>query len=306
MKVLSTLILIAFTLALKAQDPHFTQFNRSNIYLNPASVGTLKSWTVSHQYRNQWPKLSGDYITHNAAVQYGFNKALKGIGVYAVNDVAGSGAISMTRLAVPLAFGFKIKDLFQLNIGVEAAYQQKSIDLTMLTFGDMIDDSLGFVTPSNQIEPSTAVGILDFAAGMEIQVSKLKFGLSGRHLTQPNESFFDGESKLPFRLTTYANYDFSVGEILTITPSVLFHQQRDFQNVVVTTTTTYRFIKVMLGYRRNDAFLMGLGVKFKRLDVGYSYDLTTSSLSSATGGAHEFGIRFRFGKNKEGDFDNAF
>jgi type IX secretion system PorP/SprF family membrane protein len=277
-----------------------------NIYLNPSSVGNLKSWTISHQFRNQWPESGSNYITNNAAVQYGFNKTFKGIGVSVLNDVAGDGIINSTRISVPIAFCFKIKDLVEVNLGLETAFLQKSADWSKLTFGSMINNQLGFVADSSDSFPATTVNNLDFAIGMEVKIAKFKIGLAGTHLFEPNESFFGETSTLPFRLTTYVNYDFSRGNQLIVSPSVLYQQQRDFTNLIVSTTTTYKFVKLLVGYRYNDAIIMGAGVKFSMFDIGYTYDLTTSQLSNATGGSHELGVRFRFGKSKEGDFDNAF
>ena len=142
---------------------------------------------------------------------------------------------------------------------------------------------------------------------MELIVANLKFGIAGAHLTEPNESFFgntSSDANLPFKLSTYLNYDIFIGEKLIVTPSVLYLNQRDFMNAIFSTTTTYKFIKLMVGYRTNDAAIMGLAVHFNRFDIGYTYDLTTSQLTNETGGSHEVG--FRFGKQKEDEFDNSF
>lgn len=307
MKYISTLFIVVLTLTLKAQDLNFSQFNRANMYLNPASVGDLKSWTVNYQFRNQWPKLSSPYVTNSLGVQYGFNKIVKGIGVAVLNDAAGDGSITSTSLSVPLSFGFNIKDKVDLSIGVQTSFLQKSVDWSSFTFGDEIDNKLGFISPSKDSLPLRTFSIIDFSIGMEVKVSNLKVGFAGAHIFEPDQSFAIGnESKLPFKLSSYLNYDISLGSVFKITPSVLYIQQSDFNALMIATTTSYKFIKIMFGYRVDDAAIFGLAFTTKRLDIGYSYDLTTSKLTNNTGGSHEFGVRFRFGKHKEGDFDNAF
>jgi type IX secretion system PorP/SprF family membrane protein len=308
MKLIYTLFILILTLTLKAQDPHFSQFNKANMYLNPASVGNLKSWTVNYQFRNQWPKISGLYVTNSLGVQYGFNKTVKGLGVAILNDVTGEGAITSTSLSVPLAFGFNIKDKVDLSIGVQTSFLQKSVDWSSLTFGDEIDNKLGFVGPSkDSVQPNNAVYNIDFSIGMEVKISNLKAGFAGAHILEPNEAVKAGsESKLPFKFSSYLNYDIALGSFFKITPSVLYLQQRDFNALMIATTTSYKFVKIMFGYRVDDAAVFGLAFTTKRLDIGYSYDLTTSKLTNNTGGSHEFGVRFRFGKHKEGDFDKAF
>jgi hypothetical protein len=43
-----------------------------------------------------------------------------------------------------------------------------------------------------------------------------------------------------------------------------------------------------------DALILTLGLYFKNLTVGYSYDFTISKLQTASGGAHEVSIVYEF------------
>lgn len=53
-----------------AQDPHFTQFYASPLYMNPAAAGSAThdgaaaARTIA-QYRNQWSGLPGNFNTVN-------------------------------------------------------------------------------------------------------------------------------------------------------------------------------------------------------------------------------------------------
>lgn len=305
MKLFYTFLIVLFSISLKAQDPHFSQFNRANMYLNPASVGNLKSWTVNYQFRNQWPNISGSYVTNNVGVQYGYNKTFKGIGVTVLNNVAG-GVINITNLSVPFAFGFKIGDNVDVSLGMKASFIQESVDVSKLTFGDQIDNQLGFSNSTSEDSLSSTVSFPDLSVGVEVKFANLKLGMAGAHILEPNESFMQGgNTKLPFKFDSYINYDIVINPVLTITPSVFYSQQRDFNAFIISTTTSYKIVKLMVAYRMYDAVIFGVAYTRKRFDIGYSYDLTTSKLSNATGGSHEIGIRFRFGKNKEGDFDQA-
>ena len=50
-----------------AQDPTFTQFYANPLYLNPAFAGSNKCPRISMNYRNEWPNLSGNYVTYSAS-----------------------------------------------------------------------------------------------------------------------------------------------------------------------------------------------------------------------------------------------
>jgi hypothetical protein len=86
----------------------------------------------------------------------------------------------------------------------------------------------------------------------------------------------------------------------------MYERRYSYNSGIISTTTSYRFIAFILGYRFDDAPIVGMGVKFKNLDVGYTYDFSNPNFIASNGGSHEVGIRFRFGKNKEGSYDNAF
>ena len=45
--------------------------------------------------------------------------------------------------------------------------------------------------------------------------------------------------------------------------------------------------------------IAGGGLCFPRFSINYTYETTISTLTNATGGAHEIGMSFRFGNKKE-------
>ena len=50
-----------------AQDPQFSQFYASPLYLNPALTGSVKCPRATLNYRNQWPALGSTYVTYIAS-----------------------------------------------------------------------------------------------------------------------------------------------------------------------------------------------------------------------------------------------
>ncbi|MFT4523977.1 MAG: hypothetical protein ACI85F_000118, partial [Bacteroidia bacterium] len=50
-----------------AQDPQFTQFYANPLYLNPAFAGSKRCPRVVMNYRNQWPAISGTFVTYSAS-----------------------------------------------------------------------------------------------------------------------------------------------------------------------------------------------------------------------------------------------
>ena len=63
------------------QDPHYSQNYAGPIGLNPALTGTANSPRVVTQYRNQWPGLSGNFVTYHAAYDQKIEAINSGMGV---------------------------------------------------------------------------------------------------------------------------------------------------------------------------------------------------------------------------------
>jgi len=70
----------------QAQDPQFTQFYANPIYLNPAFAGSNGCPRFAMNYRNQWPSLSGNYVTYSASYDQYFKNINGGIGVIGMHD----------------------------------------------------------------------------------------------------------------------------------------------------------------------------------------------------------------------------
>src|SRR5471030_2677540 len=80
----------------KAQDPQFTQFYANPLYLNPAFAGTARCPRICLNYRNQWPNLSGTYVTYSASYDQHFDALSGGIGVLVTTDDQAKGTLKTT------------------------------------------------------------------------------------------------------------------------------------------------------------------------------------------------------------------
>ena len=62
-----TAVLLMISCSVMAQDPEFTQFYANQLYLNPAFAGSARCPRLCLNYRNQWPALTGTFITYSAS-----------------------------------------------------------------------------------------------------------------------------------------------------------------------------------------------------------------------------------------------
>src|ERR1700749_2252329 len=78
---------------IKAQDPQFTQFYANPLYLNPAFAGSVRCPRICMNYRNQWPNLSGTYVTNSVSYDQHIDAINGGIGFIVTQDNQARGTL---------------------------------------------------------------------------------------------------------------------------------------------------------------------------------------------------------------------
>lgn len=288
-----------------AQDPVFTQFYSNQLYLNPAFAGSRRCPRVAMNYRNEWPNLSGNFVTMAAAYDQKVESLYGGIGLLVMTDNAASGTLKTTRIAATYAYHQQVTRKFSLNFGAEAAYFQKSLDWNKLTFGDQIDPRRGFVYQTNDTPRGGTASNIDISAGVIGYSDRYFFGLAAHHLNEPNESLLknaDG-ANLPMRITAHGGAIIPLDGPATgrysksndfISPNILFTQQANFQQLNMGLYVKKGNLTGGVWYRNKDAFILSFGVESDYIKIGYSYDVTVSKLGMATAGSHEVSLGFNF------------
>ncbi|MDO9187193.1 MAG: PorP/SprF family type IX secretion system membrane protein [Bacteroidia bacterium] len=287
-QLILSLAFLSSSIFLIAQDPHFSQFNTSRIYTNPAFTGTDSTLVLATGYRMQWPNIDGGYNTfHFSADQY-VHFLRGGFGINIMNDNAGNGTLITSRIDVNYAPHY---ELFNHKLAIQPAISiglfKKTIDWSKLTFGDQIDPQTGFIYNTNENGRLQSKSGIDFSAGLLVYSNKFYGGLAAHHLTQPDEGLM-GISKLPMKITmhTGANLSFNNKNFI-FSPNILFMRQVDFQNFLPGISAKYKWAVLGLSYRNQDAFIINAGFQNRFLKIAYSYDYTVSKLTNKTGGSHE-------------------
>lgn len=305
--VLFLLIAIVFSGAahkVQAQDPEFSQFYANPLYLNPAFAGTARCPRVSLNYRNQWPGISGTFITTSASYDQHVESLYGGLGLMVTNDQAAN-TLRNTRVSGIYSYQIKINRKFSVRAGLEATFFQKSLDWSKLTFGDMIDERRGFVYQTGDLPRGGTVAGIDFSAGVLGFSDVFFFGFAAHHITEPNESLIDNQSiqsNLPMKLTGHAGAIIPLAggaskykeDDAMVSPNILFRNQGTFTQLNMGVYIKKGPLVGGVWYRNKDSFIVLMGIQSDIIRLGYSYDLTISKLSVATGGAHEISLQFNF------------
>ncbi|MFZ4521542.1 MAG: type IX secretion system membrane protein PorP/SprF [Bacteroidales bacterium] len=301
--------ILFFSGTLFAQDPEFSQFYANPLYLNPALTGVNICPKVNANYRNQWPGIGKAFITYNASYDQYVNFLHGGLGLLITADRAGSGNLNTTVISLMYDYKFNISQHLQASGGLKVGYYQRRLVWENLRFEDMIDHITGVIQPTREKQPDNiSVGVPDFSTGIFLAYDDLVYGgIAVDHMTQPKIGFYaDNETKLYMKFTVHAgsvinlhkNGSSSEDREFSISPNILYQQQFKFHQLNV---GLYLTVDPFIGgvwFRHNfenaDAVIPMIGLHYKSLRVGYSYDLTISKLKSASGGAHEVSASWQF------------
>ncbi|NLL27950.1 MAG: type IX secretion system membrane protein PorP/SprF [Bacteroidales bacterium] len=313
-KVMLFAISIGVVFSAYSQDPHFSQYYANPLYLNPALAGATICPRLNLNYRNQWASISGQYVTYNASYDQHIDALSGGIGLLVTVDKAGEGVLNTTMASGIYSFKLDINRKLSLKAGFQATFHQKSIDWPRLTFPDMIDYRSGFVYNTNETSPDKqTISKADFATGLVLYSDRFYGGFAVHHLTRPDEGFI-GVSRIPLKYTLHAGGNISVEdnnsrkrtiEETAISPNLMYQKQAKFDQVNFGLYLNkypfvggiwYRHTGVLekISTSNPDAVILLVGFVQPTFRFGYSYDITVSRLSNASGGSHEFSLAFQF------------
>ena len=284
------------SLALIAQDPLFVQPSGGNININPALVGNDSVARLGLICRNQWPALSGNYITTGVNFYQYIPKLNAYAGINYLNDNQAHGTLISNNFSVFYSQNINLKKVL-FRPSIEVAYGNKKLDATKLNFGDMIDSRRGFVWDPTPSQINTSVAYMDFNLGAIAYYKNMLVGVSAHHITQPDVGL-EGSSKLPVKYGIQLGYSFVIKKTV-LSPFAYFVQQQTFQSLIVgTNVLLFNHLNVALSYRNSSSVISNIGYQNKWFKINYSYDFGISKVFPNSVGSHELGLSFRFWKVK--------
>jgi type IX secretion system PorP/SprF family membrane protein len=211
-----------------------------------------------------------------------------GIGFTLVTDKAGP--ITQTNIDVTYAYHIGITSRLNLAVGVAAGVARTALNTSEITLETALDPAIANGNNS-QWKP-------DLGAGLWLYSSNYYLGASVQQLL-PQNLYFSTSTAAANANKTVPHYFFTGGvklflsDDLTLLPSFLV---KEIQPVPLTYDVNLKMSfqdKFWLGgsYRHLDSFGILAGFNLNSfLNVGYSYDITTSALNSVSNGTHEIVI----------------
>jgi type IX secretion system PorP/SprF family membrane protein len=316
---ISVFFILSIHAATAQQLPQYTQYVFNNFLLNPAVAGIENYTDAKLGYRSQWTGLEGapvtSFISVNAPLGEDFidgdamsspaygavNPSSRsytenyqaaaphhGIGFTVVTDKAGP--ITQTNIDASYAYHLGLAPRLNLAVGVSAGINHVSLNTSQITLATPLDPA---ITNGNnsQWKPDLGIGMWLYSADYYVGFSVQQILPENLYFSTSNTAV-DVSKTVPHYFLT-AGTKLYVSDDITLIPSFLI---KEIQPVPLTYDVNLKASfqdKFWLGgsYRHGDSFGVLAGFNLSSfVNVGYSYDITTSSLNTVSNGTHEIVI----------------
>lgn len=331
-KLLLVFIML-LSLGLYAQQrPYYTQYIMNSYIINPAVAGIENYWDVKASHRLQWVGLQDAPVTTYLTIQGPLKKSdyeresatsfhasgsnprgeaywrdytspdpHSGVGFTILNDKTGP----LNRFAMYGSYAYHqpLSPTTTLSGGISLGMTNMSLDATKLNFGGTtVDPAVASSNVINRIKP-------DISAGLWLYGKNYFMGVAAQQIVPQNITFSDNNvalqnGKLLPHLFFSAGYRMQLSDDISFLPSMLmryinplplgfdFNAKFQYQDLVWAGAS----------YRHKDGFAAMVGLNINQnINIGYSYDVQTSTLNTVSKGTHEILIGFLLG-NRYGDW----
>lgn len=229
MKIFFTVILGFICIQGFAQDPSFSQFYANRIYLNPAFTGLERGISVAGVSRLQWINVDEGFRTYGftAEIQEPFIRS--GIGLSLFHNTQGLAQLNSTSVGMSYSYLIPL-DNHNIHIGIEALWNQKTVDWDEITFSDQLDAVNGVVYSSTFVPILEKTTYTDFNMGVlwrfntDMKIGKRKFkntrhsiGFSMHHLPALFGTNSGGESLQNLPTQLIPRMTFHAGSMIPLT-----------------------------------------------------------------------------------------
>ncbi|QZE14101.1 type IX secretion system membrane protein PorP/SprF [Halosquirtibacter laminarini] len=279
--------IITIFVAKAQQDPQYSQYMFNMLTINPAAAGEDRFIDAYMLNRIQWSGFEGAPRSTDAGIstQLPLLGQKDGVGLNFNSDKIGY----YQNVTVKMSYSYGVVlgggDLrFGLSLGI--LNKQFSPEWKDPNFGD---------DPAIPTEDIASVAF-DFGSGVYYKHKYYYFAASVSHI---NQAKFETQGNSLF---VNRNYYLSGGGFfgspwkdVTLQPSFLYKYDGVVGQLDLSVLATYKGrYWGGITYRPDDAVVVLGGIRLRSgLRIGYSYDITTSSLGSYSSGSHEVFLSYR-------------
>jgi type IX secretion system PorP/SprF family membrane protein len=272
------------------QRPVISQYMFSGLVVNPAYAGNQKQTVVTALHRDQWVNLAGAPKTQTLIVNSALKEYPIGVGLLISRDQIGS--YNDYSVYSSYAYRIPVTNKGSLAMGLQVGFNYTSADFSDLRQLD--DDDQVFNESLNRFKPN-------FGMGAFYSTKRSYAGVSVPYIFQSDiYSYAEIKDQVNLQKARYllvaGGHVFTINDFIKMKPSTLLRVQQGqaFSADLNANVFLDDILNIGLSYRSGDS-VIGLFelILNPSLSFGYSYDMTTSRVTSFTDGTHEFMLKYR-------------
>ncbi|MCZ2394088.1 MAG: PorP/SprF family type IX secretion system membrane protein [Chitinophagales bacterium] len=289
---LGLFILFNIHLLSAQQLPLFTHYYWNEQNYNPAYIGSKEIFHAQVLNRLQWVGMNGAPNTFNAAIHTPLSKDNIALGVNFYNDRIG--ILSNNGISVQYAYRLKFKDKYTLSLGIQAGAEFRHFQSSKINTDDGIPDHLNINNFEKSWMPHIGTGVYFYGQNFSI-------GLGIPQLL-PKGVFKDEKWGIQPAIQYFISgaYQWNIQDNFRLLPTTTIRvlPSQPLQAEFSVNAILYDQFMVGTGVRtdKTTSFLVQYMPTFdhgeKKLNIGYSYDLSWKALRTANSGSHELMISF--------------
>jgi type IX secretion system PorP/SprF family membrane protein len=301
-------ILLIASANLKAQDIHFTQWMFSPLNLNPGETGRFDGdYRIVGNFRSQWGSImEKQFRTFGLSYDQVFSYYGQefSAGIQFDNDRSSVGNLIQNKLLFSLGYNRQVKGHY-LSGGLQMGMLHKGINPNAYTYPTQwnmttgLFDNTNFSNQENFAQTNDYSFDLNLGFGWAKQLTDKLFpevGVAWYHLNTPKETFLNNEESFSIRQVYNLRLNYALNEKYIFAPNLLYMYQNKGQNLVLGAIGKMKLeenkakingvfagLNFRDGFNRNyDAGNLIVGAQRQEWQVGISYDINMSGLSSVT------------------------
>lgn len=306
-----------------SQDPHFSQYQTQQQWLNPANAGSFDySIRAATNYRTQWNQAGFALRTFAVGADgtiTGNESSKLFCGVQYMRDSYDETAFMQSFANLNIGSGIKLSDNKFLQAAVGIGLIGQKIDPLAFSYSSQFNGfSYDPTLPNNENFPDISSNKFDLSAGIKYSFcsptaeefngagTKGAIGFGLFHLNNPSQISSNNtiEDNRGTRYVLHGSFSIkpNKGEFASaFQPSFLFMHQSHSNEFTIGLGYRTLFGKEMnsssitigIDYRLQDAIIVRTMLDYKRYAVGFSYDFNVSDLSKTGGNKSSMEISIR-------------
>ena len=325
-KIKKTILAGSLLLSVSANaqvSPHYSQYYSNPLWLNPALTGVIDGdYRVTALYRSQWGDIGNGFKTPGVSADVRLTDNLA-VGGHLLDQTAGTAGYHFTNGYASVAYTglkFGANGYHQISLGLSGGFINRRFDQSKFQTGEQWNPATGFdpsVVSSEAYGKTSATAFdagfgalyFDGTPGKKVNIYA---GVSAFHLTQPTDAFITGgnHEKLPIRYSVHAGAKINLSDKFSLTPNAMDLRQGNAGDKVVGVNAQINAgagLDVIFGanYRFDDAVIPQVGLLYKNISFGFSYDANTSTLGKNISNANAFEFSITLLGRKKGSVNTT-